>query len=67
MHTEAFLPLSSNISSHLCSCLQNDMFHADNILLPKGKLGLKLNLEKAWNSLELAISLFQRDMEDRDF
>lgn len=43
------------------------MFHADNILLPKGKLGLKLSLEKAWNSLELAISLFQRDTEDRDF
>lgn len=36
------------------------MFCADNILLPKGKLDLKLSLEEAWNNLELAISLFQR-------
>lgn len=54
------LPLSCNISFNPCGYLQNYLSCADIMLLPKGKLDVKISLEKAWNDFGLSIALFQR-------
>lgn len=54
------LSLSCNISLHPCSYLQNDLSCADIMLLPKGKLDLKLSLENMCSNLGLSIAVFQR-------
>lgn len=61
------LPLSCNISLCPCSYLQNYLSCADIMLLPKGKLDLKLSLEKAWNNPGLSIVLFQRTWKSEIF